>query len=116
MVALLQALVRSHPGPRNGPAMPSTHSLTPAPAQAASRRNADLCGRPCRVLSMREPGWPLSFDADPGQAARSSVRILDMLATDRMQVMGYHFTFPGIGHVSRDGSTFRYVPESLRQG
>ena len=26
MVALLQALVRSHPGPRNGPAMPSTHS------------------------------------------------------------------------------------------
>lgn len=68
------------------------------------------------VLSMREPGWAFSFDTDPEQAARSRVRILDMLATDRMRVVGYHFPFPGIGHVSRDGSAFRYVPESLRHG
>ena len=68
------------------------------------------------VLSMREPEWAFSFDTDPEQAARSRVRTLDMLATDSMRVVGYHFPFPGIGRVSRDGSAFRYVPEALHHG
>ena len=68
------------------------------------------------VVSLRHPGWAFSFDTAPEAAAQSRVRILDMVATDRMRVVGYHYPFPGIGHVSRTGDAFRYVPEPMRHG
>jgi hypothetical protein len=37
-------------------------------------------------------------------------RLLDMAATDRMAVLGYHFPFPGVGHVMREGDAWRFVP------
>ena len=33
-----------------------------------------------------------------------------------MQVVGYHYPFPGIGHVRRADEGFRYVPKSVRHG
>lgn len=68
------------------------------------------------VVSMRHPGWAFSFDTDPKAGAQSRVRVLDMLATDRMRVVGYHYPFPGIGRVGRKGDAFRYVPEPIRHG
>jgi hypothetical protein len=33
-----------------------------------------------------------------------------MAAADRMAVIGYHFPFPGVGHVAREGEAYRFVP------
>ena len=49
------------------------------------------------------------FDAPAAEATRR--RVLDEVATDRVQVIGYHFPFPAAGHIARDG---RGVP--LRPG
>ena len=68
------------------------------------------------AVSFRHPDWEFSFDTDPEAGAQTRRRVLDMLATDRMRVAGYHFPFPGIGHVSRKGEAFRYVPEPMRHG
>jgi glyoxylase-like metal-dependent hydrolase (beta-lactamase superfamily II) len=68
------------------------------------------------AVSFRKPDWAFSFDTDPAEGARSRVRILDMLATDGMQVVGYHYPFPGIGHVRRADEGFHYVPKPLRHG
>ncbi len=68
------------------------------------------------AVSFRKPEWAFSFDIDPEEGARSRMRILDMLASDGMQVIGYHYPFPGIGHVRRADEGFRYVPKPLRHG
>jgi hypothetical protein len=48
------------------------------------------------------------YDADQAQATRH--RFYDMAAAERALVVGYHFPFPSLGHVERDGSGYRLVP------
>lgn len=56
------------------------------------------------------PEWYNNFDADGDQTVATRTRLLDMAATDRMAVLGYHFPFPGVGHVMRDGDAYSFVP------
>jgi len=56
------------------------------------------------------PGWYNEFDMDGDQAVKTRMRLLDMVAADRMAVLGYHFPFPGVGHVMREGDTYSFVP------
>ena len=54
-----------------------------------------------------------SYDTDPKQAAGSRVKMLDMLAANKIEVMSYHYPWPGIGHVAKQGDGFRWYPESM---
>lgn len=65
------------------------------------------------VLALQRPDWEISYDTDPAEAVRSRRRMLDMLATDRLAVLGYHFPWPGLGHVARRGSGFAFVATPL---
>jgi glyoxylase-like metal-dependent hydrolase (beta-lactamase superfamily II) len=56
------------------------------------------------------PGWYNNFDTDGAQTVATRKRLLDMAASDRIAVLGYHFPFPGVGHVQRDGDAYRFVP------
>lgn len=60
--------------------------------------------------SFARPEWYNGFDMDGDQTVATRKRLLDMAATDRMAVLGYHFPFPGVGHVMRDGDTYRFIP------
>ena len=60
------------------------------------------------------PGWYNEFDMDGDLTVRTRMRLLDMAATDRMAVLGYHFPFPGVGHVRREGDGYRFVPALWR--
>jgi len=62
------------------------------------------------VLSFLNPEWPIIFDNDKDAAATSRRKILDMLATDRVPMIGYHMPFPGMGFVETRDSGFRFVP------
>lgn len=62
------------------------------------------------------PGWHFGFDTDRAMAAETRARLLDMAATDRLTVAGYHLPFPGIGHVARDGDAYRWIPSLWRWG
>lgn len=68
------------------------------------------------VLALARPDWPFAFDQDAAMAATTRRRALDMAATDRVQILGYHFPWPGIGHVERRGQGFGYVPSPWRWG
>lgn len=65
------------------------------------------------VISFAHPEWHSSFDTDPDLAARTRADLLAVAAKDRLRVIGYHFPFPGIGHVDRVGDSFRYIPEPM---
>lgn len=61
-------------------------------------------------ISFARPDWVNGFDMDADQTVASRKRLLDMAAADRMAVLGYHFPFPGVGHVMREGDSYRFVP------
>jgi glyoxylase-like metal-dependent hydrolase (beta-lactamase superfamily II) len=65
------------------------------------------------VLLLEKPRMEFSYDTDPKQAAESRVRLLDMLAANKIPVMSYHFAWPGYGHVAKAGDGFRYYPAPM---
>jgi glyoxylase-like metal-dependent hydrolase (beta-lactamase superfamily II) len=66
------------------------------------------------VLLLEKPRMEFSYDTDPKQSAASRVRLLDMLAANKIPVMSYHFAWPGYGHVAKVGDGFRYYPEPMQ--
>jgi hypothetical protein len=40
--------------------------------------------------------------------------MLDMLASNRIPMLAFHFPWPGIGHVSKQGDGFRYHPSPMQ--
>lgn len=66
------------------------------------------------ALFMRNPGWHAMFDMDAAKAEETRRRAYDRLAADRTQVAGYHFPFPAVAYVEKDGDGYRYVPALWR--
>ena len=65
------------------------------------------------VLLLKQPLWEFAYDTDPKLSAQSRSRMLDRFATDRHGVLSYHFPWPGLGHVARDGGSYAWVPASV---
>jgi glyoxylase-like metal-dependent hydrolase (beta-lactamase superfamily II) len=63
-----------------------------------------------RAVSFQRPDWPFGFDKDAEKGAKARRSLLDQCATDKVLVANYHLPFPGVGHVARDGTGFRWVP------
>ena len=72
----------------------------------------DLTHHP--ILLMEKPRMEFAYDTDPKQAAESRVRMLDMLATNKIPILAYHYAWPGIGHVAKTGDGFHYIPEPMQ--
>jgi glyoxylase-like metal-dependent hydrolase (beta-lactamase superfamily II) len=68
----------------------------------------DLAHHP--VLLLEHPLTQFAYDTDPVQSAQSRVKMLTMLADDRVPLLAYHFAWPGIGNVGKQGEGFRYYP------
>lgn len=69
---------------------------------------SDVTNHP--ALFVRNPDWSPVFDIDPEAARRTKRRILDMVATDDLPVGGYHFPFPALAKIAKDGERYRYLP------
>ena len=39
-------------------------------------------------------------------------KFYDMAAAEKATVVGFHFTFPCIGHVEKDGTKYRLIPSA----
>jgi glyoxylase-like metal-dependent hydrolase (beta-lactamase superfamily II) len=66
------------------------------------------------VLSLENPRLNFAADLEPAAAANTRTRVLSTLADARTRVLGYHFPWPGLGHIVRQGEGFRFVPEPTR--
>ncbi|MGG7564642.1 MBL fold metallo-hydrolase [Rhodovulum sp. DZ06] len=65
-------------------------------------------------VSFEHPEWHFGFDTDRELAVQSRLALLNRAADEEMVVVGYHFPFPGVGHVVRDGGKFRFLPALWR--
>ncbi len=61
-------------------------------------------------LFLRNPDWHVAFDIDPQKAVETRRKFYDMAAAEKALVVGFHFTFPSVGYVEKDGSGYRLVP------
>jgi glyoxylase-like metal-dependent hydrolase (beta-lactamase superfamily II) len=59
---------------------------------------------------LRNPDWHVAYDVDPVQAQATRHKFYDMASAEKALVVGFHFTFPSIGHVEKDGNKYRLVP------
>ncbi len=67
------------------------------------------------ILFVETPKIEFGYDTDAKQAVASRLKIWDMLATDRIPFIAYHFPWPGLGHLARavDGYRFVQTPMAL---
>jgi hypothetical protein len=66
------------------------------------------------VILVERPRMEVGFDTDPKQGIETRIKVMDMLAAQRMPALVYHLPWPGIGHFAKQGDGFRYVAEPMR--
>ncbi len=66
-----------------------------------------------QVLLMERPLMEFAYDTDPTQSAQTRYRVLDMIASERMPLIAYHFPWPGIGNIAKRGEGFEYFPAPM---
>ena len=59
---------------------------------------------------LRNPDWHVAYDVEPEVAQATRHKFYDMASAEKATVVGFHFTFPCIGHVEKDGAKYRLVP------
>lgn len=68
---------------------------------------ADLAYHP--VVNIDRP-WRPGPDRDSDAALGARRRIFDRAAADRIPVLGFHYPFPGLGHLLRTDTGYAWVP------
>lgn len=67
-----------------------------------------------QILLVEKPRFEFAYDTDPKQSVNSRVRILEMLASQKIPLVAYHFPWPGHGHIAKQGDGFRYYPAPMQ--
>jgi glyoxylase-like metal-dependent hydrolase (beta-lactamase superfamily II) len=72
---------------------------------------SDVTNNP--ALFLRNPGWHVMYDMNPQQAEATRRAFFDRAAADKTLIAGFHYPFPSLGYVEKDGANnFRLVPAS----
>jgi glyoxylase-like metal-dependent hydrolase (beta-lactamase superfamily II) len=65
---------------------------------------------PHQVVHLLHPQWFIGSDQIPDVAVETRQQLLARVADEKIPVLAYHFPFPGIGNITRDGNAYRYLP------
>ena len=61
-------------------------------------------------IHLEHPAWRNVFDLSEDGAVMTRQRLLDRAAADNVNVLAYHFPFPGLGRVTSRGNAWRWEP------
>jgi glyoxylase-like metal-dependent hydrolase (beta-lactamase superfamily II) len=61
------------------------------------------------VVSFEHPDWKFGFDMLHDRAIPNRRALLERAATDRITLLGYHWTYPGVGYAERQGGAYRFA-------
>ena len=62
------------------------------------------------VLFVRNPGWHGAPDMDGAVAEATRRKLYDMASAEKSMILGFHWAFPGLSHVEKDGAGYRLAP------
>lgn len=66
------------------------------------------------IMSTQTPQFPMAFDTDGQQGVASRRRVFDMLAAQRIPLLAYHFPWPGVGFIAKQGDAYRYIASPMQ--
>jgi glyoxylase-like metal-dependent hydrolase (beta-lactamase superfamily II) len=72
----------------------------------------DVCHH--HIISTERPRVPFAFDTDGQQGVASRLKVFDMLSSTRTPMLAYHFPWPGVGFIGKQGDSYRYFPAPMR--
>jgi glyoxylase-like metal-dependent hydrolase (beta-lactamase superfamily II) len=84
---------------------PGHSSLVMASGNSKVYVQADVTNVP--YLFARNPGWHVVFDQDPKMAEETRRKVYDMLVAEKMMVQGFHYPFPALAYVEKNGHGYR---------
>lgn len=61
------------------------------------------------VIFFAHPDWHFGFDTNPETALKSRKRLLDRAASEKIKMLGYHWSYPGVGYAERKDNAYRFV-------
>ena len=64
----------------------------------------------CHPLQIEHPYWQFAGDTDHDVARESHTKLAQLASESGCLVMGFHFDFPGLGHVRQDGDGWKWQP------
>lgn len=67
------------------------------------------------AVQFTDPAVSIDFDSNPAQARVTRERVLADAARNGWLIAGAHLPFPGLGHVVKDGSGYRWLPVSYTE-
>lgn len=56
------------------------------------------------------PDWHVMYDYDPEKAVLTRRKFYEMAAAEKTLIAGFHFSFPSMGYVEKDGNGYRLNP------
>lgn len=62
------------------------------------------------LLSPKYPEHYLGFDADKEQVVKTRATMFEQSVIDDLLVVGYHFAWPGVGRILREGDAYAFAP------
>jgi glyoxylase-like metal-dependent hydrolase (beta-lactamase superfamily II) len=88
---------------------PGHHSFLLSSGDAQLMATVDVANN--AHISLAHPEWFFGFDAIPEQASETRKAVFGRAADEKLQILAYHFPFPGIGFIDRDGEGFKFLPQ-----
>ena len=62
------------------------------------------------IVSFQHPKSRFGYDTIPDLAVQNRARLIERAASDRIKLLGYHWTYPGVGFAEPRADGYRYVP------
>ena len=69
---------------------------------------SDVTGVP--YLFVKNPGWYSVFDTDGPMAEATRRKFFDRVIAEKGMIAGYHFNFPNVGTLAKDGTGYAFSP------
>ena len=66
------------------------------------------------VISTQTPRVAFAYDTDGAQGVATRLKVFDMLAAQRMPFVSYHFPWPGVGYIAKQGDGYRYFAAPMQ--
>ncbi|SCW50858.1 Glyoxylase, beta-lactamase superfamily II [Rhizobium mongolense subsp. loessense] len=96
-----------------GMSIVSTPGHTPGhvSVEIRGRDNLLITGDACTndTIFFARPDWHFGFDTDAEVALASRQVLLDRAAAEKLKLLGYHWTYPGVGYAERRGDAYDFV-------
>jgi glyoxylase-like metal-dependent hydrolase (beta-lactamase superfamily II) len=115
LIAVKDRLTMVKPGDEivSGMNVVSTRGHTPGhiSLELAGDGNLLIAGDviPNNIISFENPKWHFGFDTEPEIALTNRAALLDKAANEKLRMLGYHWTYPGVGYVERNGKGYRFL-------